>query len=155
MRKLCKAFWNLCRCSSLVVRLFSVYGVGLRKQLLWDASQKISRSENQFFGTGEEIRDWLHIDDAAHLLYTAARHASPICPIVNGGTGKGASIREIVSEIFHNFGRSDQPQFLGTPRQGDPDHYVADISLTHKWGWSAGIDWRKGIHDYVSWFKNQ
>lgn len=54
---------------SAVVRLFSIYGNGLHKQLLWDACQKFSSGKNIFFGTGKEVRDWLHVEDAARLLF--------------------------------------------------------------------------------------
>jgi len=55
-----------------VVRLFSVYGPSLRKQLLWDACEKFRRGDNTFAGTGSELRDWLHVKDAAALIATAA-----------------------------------------------------------------------------------
>ena len=74
--ELCASYAQHFGIAVAVVRLFSVYGAGLRKQLLWDASQKIMRGENRFFGTGEEIRDWLHVEDAASLLIAAAGHAS-------------------------------------------------------------------------------
>jgi UDP-glucose 4-epimerase len=53
------------RTSAAVVRLFSVYGCGLRKQLLWDACRKFANSDHIFMGSGEEVRDWLHVEDAA------------------------------------------------------------------------------------------
>ena len=51
-----------------VVRL-SVYGKGLKKQLLWDACKKImtSNKEATFMGTGQETRDFIHISDVLHL----------------------------------------------------------------------------------------
>jgi len=50
------------------VRLFSIYGVGLRKQLLWDGCRKLMAADLVFSGTGHETRDWLHVEDAATLL---------------------------------------------------------------------------------------
>ena len=48
-----------------IIRLFSVYGNGLKKQLLWDACNKIinAKTEVEFWGTGEETRDFIHVDD--------------------------------------------------------------------------------------------
>jgi len=135
------------------VRLFSVYGAGLRKQLLWDASQKIMRGENNFFGTGDEIRDWLHVEDAASLLITAAGHASAMCPIVNGGSGAGVTVREVLAELFTRFERADAPNFSGAARSGDPVGYVADIARAREWGWQPLVDWKQGVCEYVGWFK--
>ena len=67
-----------------IVRLFSVYGCGLRKQLLWDACRKFAAGDMLFMGTGDEVRDWLHVEDAAQLMLAAARNASAECPTVNG-----------------------------------------------------------------------
>ncbi len=83
-----------------VIRLFSLYGVELRKQLLWDACAKVLSAENQFFGTGDEVRDWLHIDDAVSLFMKAGEAASIDCPVLNGGTGVGVSVREVLSVIL-------------------------------------------------------
>lgn len=137
-----------------VVRLFSVYGAGLRKQLLWDASQKIMRGENQFFGTGKEVRDWLHVEDAASLLIAAAGHASADCPIVNGGSGIGVTVREILTELFACFGRVDAPTFSGMARSGDPVGYTADISLSKRWEWQPEMDRHQGLREYAEWFKS-
>jgi UDP-glucose 4-epimerase len=136
-----------------VVRLFSVYGVGLRKQLLWDALQKLKNGDLDFFGTGEETRDWLHVEDAARLLVTAAKHASPVVPIVNGGSGVGVTTREILTDLFDLLGYQGKPRFSGLARSGDPLGYIADISLAQQWGWQPEIDWRTGLRDVAEWQK--
>jgi UDP-glucose 4-epimerase len=138
--------------STAVVRLFSVYGVGLRKQLLWDASQKITRGENDFYGSGKEIRDWLHVEDAASLLIKAAGHASKECPMVNGGAGVGVTVCEALTELFVRYGRADAPIFSGAARSGDPSGYVADISLAKHWGWQPRMQRNEGLREYAEWF---
>jgi UDP-glucose 4-epimerase len=140
--------------ASAIVRLFSVYGVGLRKQLLWDACMKIRNGDNTFFGSGLETRDWLHISDAAELLMAAGKCASTECPVVNGGSGQGVMVREVLSELFGEFDRNDQPVFSGVSRSGDPASYVAETSLARSWGWQPKIQWRDGIREYARWFKN-
>jgi UDP-glucose 4-epimerase len=139
--------------SAVVVRLFSVYGSGLRKQLLWDSCSKLSRGETLFFGTGRETRDLLHIRDTAELLFTASQHTSRDCPLINGGSGSGTSVRDIVNRIFASFQRTDQPVFSGSTKPGDPEHYTADITKAMSWGWSPKIDINTGILEYVQWFR--
>ena len=97
-----RACEELCRASGLAtiaLRLFSVYGPGLRRQLLWDACCKAREGALEFAGTGDEERDWLHVDDAVALVLVAAEHASPAMPIVNGGTGIGTRVRDVVTVI--------------------------------------------------------
>ncbi len=138
-----------------VVRLFSVYGEEFRKQLLWDACQRISLNESLFFGTGEETRDWLHVDDAARLLIQAGNYASSLCPIVNGGFGESVSVRNVLTDIFRLMGRNDQPSFCGTQRPGDPVDYHADIGEALAWGWRPEVSWKDGLARYVSWFRKE
>lgn len=138
-----------------IVRLFSVYGEGFRKQLLWDACRRIQTGETLFFGTGDETRDWLHVSDAAELLLAAAQNASVACPIVNGGAGVPVSVRTIVQELYRLLDRPGAPQFCGTQRAGDPLHYHADMSRAQAWGWRAQVAWQAGVARYVNWFRQQ
>ena len=151
--ELCRSYAAHFKISISVVRLFSIYGKTLRKQLLWDACTKLNNNESSFFGSGLERRDWLHIDDTAALLLAAGDNASPDCPIVNGGSGKGISTKEILSELFSCYGRSDLPEFSGSTRPGDPVDYIADISKTSLWGWQPSKTWQEGIREYVEWYK--
>jgi UDP-glucose 4-epimerase len=61
---------------SVILRPFSVYGPGLRKQLLWDAMQKADRGAFEFFGSGRELRDWVYVSDLVECLLKASEHAS-------------------------------------------------------------------------------
>ena len=137
-----------------IVRLFSVYGEGLRKQLWWDACMKLSEGDAEFGGTGEESRDWLHVADAARLLVLAGSHASPACPVVNGGAGHTIAIREVLAELSNALGLGLPPCFNGVARRGDPVCYWADVSRARKWGWNASLDWREGVRRYVQWFRH-
>lgn len=152
--ELCSSYARHFDLQTSIVRLFSVYGIGLRKQLLWDAAQKITRGENEFFGTGEEVRDWLHVDDAAKLLIKAIEHASHKCPVVNGGAGTGTSVREALSCLFESF-NGGKPVFTGMSRAGDPPGYVADISSALAWDWQPTIAFKDGLRDYAEWFKSE
>jgi UDP-glucose 4-epimerase len=136
-----------------IVRLFSVYGPGLRKQLLWDACNRMSTGNFTFAGTGLETRDWIHVQDAANLLLLAAYQASSNIPIANGGSGEAPTVRQvlvILSEIICN---NKLPQFTGQQRLGDPIHYCADIAEALSWGWSPCHHWIAGIAEYANWYQ--
>ena len=152
---LCRSYALLYGVKVAVVRLFSVYGPGLRKQILWDACRKIQRGEATFWGTGAERRDWLHVNDAAALLELAGDRASASCPIVNGGTGASASVREVVEGLMAALGRDATPTFTGSRRVGDPEQYQADISAALEWGWKPTVNWRDGVTEYAQWFQRE
>lgn len=137
------------------VRFFSVYGPGLRKQLLWDACSKLAQQVPVLAlgGHGTELRDWLHVEDAARLLMTATTHASASCPIVNCGTGVATPVRAIAEQLVASWMGGTPISFSGIARAGDPQSLVANNALAQAWGWSAQHGWEAGIAEYVAWFK--
>ncbi len=151
--EICRSYSRHFGVATAIVRLFSVYGPGLRKQLLWDACVKMARQEVTFSGGGQETRDWLHVQDAVALLAKARDHASTDSPTVNGGTGIGVTVRAIVSEVCNVWRINRAPEFSALVRRGDPAHYVADTTLASKWGWQPKTDWRDGLREYVEWFR--
>jgi UDP-glucose 4-epimerase len=152
--ELCVSYGRNFGVASVVLRLFSVYGTGLRKQLLWDACRKARAKQAMFDGTGDEQRDWLHVDDAAALVLAAAQSASPAVPVFNGGSGAGVPIRDVVGQICRELG-AGAPRFSGTSRSGDPKRYVADITRARSLGWTPRVELARGVSDYVRWFGEQ
>ncbi|MBC7488698.1 MAG: NAD-dependent epimerase/dehydratase family protein [Glaciimonas sp.] len=150
--ELCRSYAQHFGIRSALVRLFSVYGIGIRKQLLWDACAKLSRGVASFAGTGLETRDWLHVEDAAQLMLIAAQHASTTCPVVNGGEGQAVSICDVVELIATRLGNSPCPTFSGEVRAGDPTHYQADVSGALAWGWVQRHDRVREMNAYVDWY---
>jgi UDP-glucose 4-epimerase len=151
---LCRMYAAQFRVRCVILRLFSVYGAGMRKQLLWDAANRARAGEGaSFAGTGRELRDWLHVEDAASLIETAQELASADCPVLNGGTGAGVPVAQILGELFAAFGRADAPRFTGERRAGDPQAFVADIARARAAGWQPQIAWRDGVRGYAEWFR--
>jgi UDP-glucose 4-epimerase len=150
---LCQRHAQQFNLSVVIVRMFSIYGSGLRKQLLWDACRKFERGDCEYFGTGEEVRDWLHVDDVAKLLLAAVHYATPNCAVVNAGCGQGVLVKEILQHVSYQLGLGLNPKFSLVPKAGDPNAYVADISKALALGWEPKIKWREGVAEYVDWYK--
>lgn len=150
---LCKLYSHQFGVSAAIVRLFSIYGAGLRKQLLWDACRKLEQGEYEFFGTGEEIRDWLHVNDVAKLLFIAGQNATPDCPVVNAGSGQGVTVKDILTLVSEHWVALEKPIFSSKPKAGDPNAYMANIAKARTWNWEPEINWREGVAEYVDWYK--
>ena len=143
--------WGL---KAAIVRLFSVYGAGLKRQLLWDACRKFAAGTPLFSGTGEEVRDWVHVSDAATLLCDAALHASTDVAICNGATGHGASVGEILRQLAAALGVQDgTARFDGIARPGDPAYLVGTADRAQGWNWRPQVQAREGIRQYAHWFR--
>lgn len=139
-----------------VVRLFSVYGAGLEKQLLWDICNKLKTSTNGkviLNGTGNEIRDWLHVNDAIKLMWLVAENNTLKQPSVNGGTGVATSIKNIALEVVNDWGEGFEVDFSGVARKGDPQFLVADINTAKQFGFTVDTSLTDGVFNFVEWFK--
>jgi UDP-glucose 4-epimerase len=140
--------------NAAVVRLFSVYGPGLRKQLLWDACTKLTQGTPLFGGDGSEERDWVHVDDAAALLIKAAGASTSACPTFNGGTGVSTTVRQALELLARKLGYSAPLRFSGESRLGDPRALVASVAAARAIGWTPRIALAEGIAQYAEWFKS-
>ena len=150
--QICRSYGTNFGVRCAIVRYFSIYGPELRKQLLWDACNRLSAGDTTFGGTGDETRDWLHVSDAASLMLAAAAFAGADCPTVNGATGTAVAIRTIVAAIAREIG-GGKAQFSGERRPGDPLHYRADISEATAWGWAPEVEIEQGLLEFVTWYK--
>jgi len=151
---ICKTYSHFFGVPSTIVRLFSVYGNGLRKQLLWDAMNKFGRDEYEFFGCGDELRDWIHIEDASQIIVNAAIMQQDIFEIFNGAHTK-ASVREVLRNLLQFSGLPFQPRFNGVIQPGYPLRLSADLRrVQNSLNWSPRITLADGLMRYVTWFKD-
>lgn len=156
MENLCRSYSQNFGLRICVVRLFSVYGAGLEKQLIWDICCKLAVAENDpvgLDGTGNEVRDWIHVSDAAQLLWLARNECSPDCRVINGGTGIGTKIRDVAEVVCRAWGASPAITFSGKARSGDPRSLVADIARAKQAGFQLTVRVENGIAETVRWFR--
>jgi UDP-glucose 4-epimerase len=158
MEQLCRSYAVTFSLRSTVVRLFSVYGPDLRKQLLWDICCRLQRGERTLVlgGTGAEVRDWTDIRDAVRLLMKIAEMQQPEnYHVINGGSGVGTTVADIAGMLVKSWGDDIAIGFSGIVRSGDPFSLLADGTKLRR----LRFDWQTplvhGLADYVSWFKDQ
>ncbi len=140
---------------TVIVRPFSVYGPGLRKQLLWDAMEKASRGVFEFYGSGCELRDWVYVSDLVECLLKVSTLASAAVPVFNAGTCRAVSVRDVLSELFRIAALDHDPIFLGQPKEGDPDRLVADNSDENVIGALFCTPLSVGLSAYVKWYRSR
>lgn len=160
MEQLCRSYASCFGLRCLVLRLFSVYGPGLRKQLLWDLCRRLQDTPTsiELSGTGEELRDWTHVQDVVRAIEATVDLASPEAPTFNVGSGLGTSVRVVAQTVIDAFaeeGRRSKLHFNKKLRAGDPFSLVADPSYLQSLGFEWGISPQQGIVEYVRWFQGQ
>ena len=154
VEELCELYSSTYGLKIVIIRFFSLYGPGLTKQLLWDASLKLSVAKEEviFWGTGGETRDWLNVDDATNLMLKAAR-SKEVFTIINGGAGNRVTVKEALILLKEELGVAGSISFNHAVRAGDPRFYHAEISKAKKLGWQPIVGLREGIRKYVTWYK--
>jgi UDP-glucose 4-epimerase len=139
-----------------IARVFSAYGPGLRKQLLWDLCTRLARDPAvlRLDGTGAETRDWIHVDDLVRVLTTIAGTARSLeCAVVNVATGAGHTIREVSTALARAWGSDAVPEFSGRQRAGDPASLVADVTRLAALGFAPAVSLEAGLAGYVAWYR--
>lgn len=154
--ELCRYFNRMYGYRIRTIRIFSAYGNGIRKQLLWDIYQKYQNTGKiSLFGTGDETRDFIHISDImeAIKLILAYEGAEDTFNVANG---EEVSVRELARTYAGILGEPENIiSFNGETKAGDPQNWRADISLLKKTGYRKRTEMDKGIRAYVDWVKVQ
>ncbi len=139
--------------STKIMRIFSTYGPGLKKQIFWDMYQKIKETnELKMFGSGYESRDYIYIDDLVEAITLAVEKSSSDEVVFNIANGEETEIRE-VARIFSDVVGIDKNKisFMGTLREGDPINWRADIQKIEGLGYVKKVSLEEGIKKYVDW----
>ena len=135
-----------------ILRLFSVYGPGLRKQIFWDMFQKIKNYNSlSLLGSGEESRDYIFIDDLIEVLKLVG---TIDCEhnVFNVGNGREITIRKVAEVFALKMGLdTERVLFTGKRREGDPINWCADISKIECIGYKQSVSFEDGVQRYIDW----
>jgi UDP-glucose 4-epimerase len=145
-----------------VLRIFSAYGAGLRRQLFWDALRKFVDAERTgarevaFFGDGEESRDFVHVSDVARIIAALLAQDPPAAPaVLNVARGQEITIRDALRTLREVGGADVDVAFDGVARAGDPKRWRADVSQLRARGLDARTDLATGLREYVEWARER
>lgn len=158
MEDLCRSYATNYGLNVVLPRLFSVYGCGLKKQLLWDLCEKLAAGNIvELGGSGEEPRDWIEVRDVVRGLHCVSQVASAEAPSINIASGQGNTVREVSVTMATSWAASGicvpAVSFSGRSRPGDPFSLVADVSQMRSLGISTTIPISQGVADYVAWYR--
>lgn len=150
--QLCAEFAQVYGLHAASVRIFSAYGPGLRRQVIWDICQKALAGDSvKLQGTGRESRDFIHARDIARALSVIASSAPMNGEVYNLGSGMETSIATLAEEITRALNRENSLGFDGVVPKGTPLHWRADISRLNSLGYSPTVPFQAGLKEVVDW----
>ncbi len=152
--QLCAEFATVYNVPTTSARIFSAYGAGLNRQVIWDICAKAIAGPIQLHGTGQESRDFIHATDVAHGLETILNHGAMRGETYNLSSGTETKISELASLILTKLGLERSVEFNGVVPPGTPLNWRADISRLKALGFSPRVSLEKGIEDVTRHFTN-
>lgn len=137
-----------------IARVFSAYGEGLRRQVLWDVAQRaLAGGPVELSGTGEETRDFIHAGDVAGAIAALAERAAFAGETINVGTGVETSVADLAELIVRELG-GGEIRFTGDERPGDPARWRADVTQLHALGFEPSVAIEDGAAAYARWVRD-
>jgi UDP-glucose 4-epimerase len=150
--ELCKEYFKVYGVRSSIARIFSAYGPGLRRQVVWDICYKaLTQPKLALQGTGKESRDFIHVRDVARALYLLSENSNCEAETFNIGSGEETTIQSLVNLIIEKLNKDILIQFDGNIPAGNPINWSADIGRLQQIGFSPEVCLEKGISIYAKW----
>ena len=132
---------------------YSVYGgIPTVKRLTDYIIESMDSAESVDMTAGEQILDFIHVDDLCRFYIHLVTHSDELKDIRNGenfhvGTGQGVTVRQLARMMEEEYGKPCNINWGGRPyRDRDTMHAVAPIAKNLALlGWRTEITLREGI----------
>ena len=121
----------------------------------------IAGKELPIYGTGENVRDWLHVEDHCDAIYEVFKNGNLGDTYLVGGEEEVTNLRvvETICDVLDEIkpaesGKSYREQItFVTDRPGHDLRYAMDISkIRDELGWSPNNDFATGLKQTIEWY---
>ena len=112
----------------------------------------IDKKKVPVYGSGLNVRDWLHVDDHCYGIYLALTKGKA-GEIYNIGGGTELNNIELTEKLLNLMGKDDSSIEYVEDRKGHDLRYSVDISkITRELGYKPNVKWETGLRDTVEWY---
>jgi UDP-glucose 4-epimerase len=151
---ICREFAGVYGLKTASVRIFSAYGPGLRRQVVWDVCRKaLSPGRMKLQGNGTESRDFIHVEDIARAIKQVADSADMRGEVYNVGSGFETPIAALVKLILKSLNVDRACEFDGQIPPGTPLNWCADNSRLQALGFKPSVPLEDGLSSFAAWCK--
>lgn len=135
----------------IVVRLSTVFGPGLRRFAVYDFLRKLQANPRriEILGSGDQLRDYLYLDDAVKGLLTVAARGR-FGETYHLASGTTTTSRELALAVAAAMG-IEAPEVvpLGHTFRGDIERWALDISKIRLLGFEPTVTLADGLRAFV------
>lgn len=147
---------------AVALRLFNVFGPGQALSnpytgvLANFCSRLIAGQPPMIFEDGGQKRDFVHVNDVARAFRLAMEKSAADREIINIGSGRSYTIRQVAEETARALGRDIEPEILNKARIGDVRHCFADITKAHELlGFTPTRNLQDALPELADWVGSQ
>lgn len=139
---------------SIVVRPFSLYGPGQRKQVIFDLLTRAYAEGKtlEVRGSPDVSRDFVFVEDVAKGFVGFARRAPGGGEAYNLASGHPTTLKELAETLIRVTGLDRSPQFTGKVREGDPLRWVGGVDKAGALGVRCMTPLEEGLRQTAEWF---
>jgi dTDP-glucose 4,6-dehydratase len=105
------------------------------------------------YGSGLNVRDWLHVDDhcrGIHLALTKGKAGE----IYNIGGGTELNNLELTDKILDIMGKGQESIEYVEDRKGHDLRYSVNITkISNELGYAPQVDWEVGLKETINWYQ--
>ena len=144
------------------LRFFNIYGT---RQALSNpytgvaavfASRMLNGKQPLIFEDGEQMRDFVHVDDIVSANMLAMERAESNGHVINVGCGKPITIRKVAEILAQSLKKDVLPVITNKYRAGDIRHCYADLTKAQALlGYVPQVSHEEGFRELAEWLKGQ
>lgn len=117
-------------------------------------SRALAEEKLPVYGTGENVRDWLHVKDHCIAIDLIVRHGKS-GEVYNVGGHNERTNLEVVKTILKALGKSEELIEYVTDRLGHDKRYAIDPrKMEQELGWKPIYTFDTGIKETIEWYLN-
>ena len=117
-------------------------------------SRALAEEKLPVYGTGENVRDWLHVKDHCIAIDLIVRHGKS-GEVYNVGGHNERTNLDVVKTILQALGKSEELIEYVTDRLGHDKRYAIDPrKMEQELGWKPIYTFDTGIKETIEWYLN-
>ena len=106
------------------------------------------------YGTGENVRDWLHVDDHCRGIHSTLMNGRS-GEVYNIGGGRELSNNEITNLILDAMGADDSSIEYVEDRKGHDHRYSVDwTKINRELGYEPQVKFEDGLRETIQWYQD-
>jgi dTDP-glucose 4,6-dehydratase len=106
------------------------------------------------YGSGENVRDWLHVDDHCRGIYRVLMNGRS-GDVYNIGGGRELTNNEITGLILNGMGADESSIKFVEDRKGHDIRYSVDwTKINRELGYEPQVNFEEGLRETIQWYRD-